>query len=274
MIEHPHHRPLLEIENMTVWYPRTGKPAVLTSFSLAVDAGAFFAVVGPSGCGKSTLLHGIGGFLQAPGSAARVSGSVRLRGALVSEPGLEIGYVGQRYGLFNWLTIEKNIAFGLHSRKFSDSEIRRKVDRLLGEIGLTAHARSYPDQLSGGMQQRAALARAMAPGPSVLLLDEPFSALDTETRRRMQELLLQLWDRRETTIVFVTHDIDEALLLSDRILVLSAGGAQLDLIDVPFDRPRSSGLEHSSAFRQMYDRIAGQMVQHPAGALGDLPIAR
>jgi NitT/TauT family transport system ATP-binding protein len=253
-------QPVLELERLTVQYSRRGSGAVLKGLSLAVEAGAFLSIVGPSGCGKSTLLHAIAGFLQGWGHV-HVDGTVRLRGKTIAQPGIELGYVGQRYTLFNWLTIEQNIAFGLRHRGLSETELRLRVERLLAEIGLTAHAHAWPEQLSGGMQQRAALARAMAPGPAVLLLDEPFSALDTETRRKMQALLLRLWGGRETVILFVTHDIDEALLLSDRVMVLSATGQALDMIEVPFSRPRATGIEHTMEFRALYDRIAGMFVQ-------------
>lgn len=230
-------QPLLVIDKITVSYPNRRKIPVLSEFSLCVPEGQFLAVIGPSGCGKSTLLHAIGGFARCD------SGSMRLNGALIEKPSIEVGFVCQQYALFPWLTVEANIAFGLRSRKLSDAESRAIVHRLLETIGLVSERKNYPEQLSGGMQQRVALARAMAPRPAMLLLDEPFSSLDTETRQRMRDLLLRLWKETRTTILFVTHDIEEALLLSDEVVMLERDGVPPSTVPVPFPRPRERTCE-------------------------------
>lgn len=240
--------PLLLLDDVTVGYKNRRAP-VLDRLSLAVEPSGFLAVVGPSGCGKSTLLHAIGGFLRP------VSGSIRLRGVPVTEPGPQIGFMGQQYALFPWLTVEGNVAFGLRSKRVSQRETEETVDHLLNTVGLREYRRYYPEQLSGGMQQRAALARAMALRPALLLLDEPFSALDTETRRNMRDLLLGLWAASSTAIIFVTHDVEEAVLLGSRVLVLNARNGQTRVIDVPFPRPRAHDLEHTTAFRQVVEMV-------------------
>ena len=240
--------PLLELAAVTVVYPNGPTAPILEDFSLTVESGTFLAVVGKSGSGKSTLLHTIAQFLRP------VSGSIRLKRAAITEPGIDIGFVGQRYALFPWLTVEDNVAFGLRSQRRPDAEIRRSVAHLLDVVGLSAYMRYYPEQLSGSMQQRAALARAMAPNPSLLLLDEPFSALDTETPRRMRELLLCLWRGRSTTIIFVNHDIEEALLLADKVLILTPGSGRAQTIEVPFPRPRSRESRIHRAFPRSQPR--------------------
>lgn len=242
--------PLLELDTVTVVYPNNPSTPILNGFSLTVESEAFLAVVGSSGCGKSTLLHSTAGFLRP------IKGSIRLKGEPITEPGVDIGFVGQRYALFPWLTVEDNVAFGLRSLRRPEAEIRESVGHLLDVVGLNAYKRYYPEQLSGGMQQRAALARAMAPNPSLLLLDEPFSALDPQTRRKMRELLLRLWAGRSTTIIFVTHDIEEALLLADKVLILTNGIGRGHTIDVPFSRPRPPDLEYSPSFRELSDGIS------------------
>lgn len=244
------HEPLLVFDDVTIAYANGTITPVLERFSFAVEKQVFLAVLGPSGCGKSSLLHAAAGFIRP------TAGTIRMKGKSISEPSIEIGFVSQRYALFPWLTVESNIAFGLRSQNRTETEVLECVDSLLDIIGLTTQRRYYPDQLSGGMQQRVALARAMALNPPLLLLDEPFAALDAETRRRMQDLLLRLWGERATTILFVTHDVEEALLLADRILLLTASRGPSRMVDVPFTRPRQRGLEHSGAFQEYLTRMS------------------
>ena len=247
---------LLVFDNLTVSYPNGNNIPILKEFSLELELGKFLAVIGPSGCGKSTLLHATAGFIKAD------YGDIRLRGQLISEPSLNVGFVSQRYALFPWLTVQGNIAFGLQSKSLPDDEISQIVNNLLEVVGLTAQRNYYPEQLSGGMQQRVALARAIAPEPPLLLLDEPFSALDTETRQRMRELLLRLWNEHQMTILFVTHDIEEALLLADKILLLEPKGGAGSIMDVPFLRPRKYTMVHSKPFQNMVERISHYYGSH------------
>jgi len=250
---YPANKPLLVYDQLTVTYLSRGiRIAILESLSLKLETGEFLAIVGPSGCGKSTLLNVTAGFKMPE------SGTIRLKGKLISKPSLQIGFVSQSYVLFEWLTVEDNIAFGLQSQKHSKKEIRQIVDNLLEVIGLTAQRAYYPAQLSGGMQQRVALARSIASEPPVLLLDEPFSALDSETRIKMHELLLRLWTDHNTTILFVTHDIEEALILADRVLMLEKNGKPVSTRDIPFIRPRPRSIIHTEQFQIM----AGEILSH------------
>lgn len=208
---------------------RNGAVDALGPVSLAIEENEFVAIVGPSGCGKSTLLRLIAGLDQPS------QGTITLNGRPVAAPMPECGMVFQQFALFPWLSVRRNVGFGLTAGAGGEAV----VDRLLDAVGLSAFADQYPARLSGGMQQRAALARALAPSPEILLLDEPFGALDQQTRGLMQEMLEKLWRTEDRTVLLVTHDIDEALYLADRVLVMSARpGVILSEISVPFDRPR------------------------------------
>ncbi|MFI7358384.1 ABC transporter ATP-binding protein [Streptomyces avidinii] len=187
---------------------------VLERTDLEFPAGSFTALLGPSGCGKSTVLGLVAGFVR-PTAGRVTAGSEPVRG-----PGPERGVVFQHYALFPWRTARGNVEFALKRLGLPRAERRRRALAALAEVGLAEGARKYPAQLSGGMQQRVALARALAAEPEVLLMDEPFGALDALTRTRMQSLLRELWQRRGTTVLFVTHDIDEALALAGRVIVL------------------------------------------------------
>ena len=194
----------------------------------------FVTVIGPSGCGKSTLIRILAG-LEAPSS-----GAVLLDGKEVRGPGPDRGMVFQGYTLFPWLTVKKNVMFGLmqsgHAREIAEEEARQWIDL----VGLTKFADSYPHQLSGGMKQRVAIARALANQPRILLMDEPFGALDAQTRAKMQAYLMEIWQNIDITILFITHDLDEAIYLADRILVLKAHPGEVqELIEVPVPQPRS-----------------------------------
>ncbi|MFE5620960.1 ABC transporter ATP-binding protein [Streptomyces virginiae] len=201
----------VRLEGLSVRY---GAAPVLDHTDLELPAGSFTALLGPSGCGKSTVLGAVAGFV--PPTTGRVTaGSRPVRG-----PGPDRGVVFQHYALFPWRTARGNVEFALKRLGLPRAERRRRALEALAEVGLADGTDKYPAQLSGGMQQRVALARALAAEPEVLLMDEPFGALDALTRTRMQRLLRELWQRRGTTVLFVTHDIDEALALAQRVVVL------------------------------------------------------
>ncbi|MEI7867984.1 MAG: ATP-binding cassette domain-containing protein [Candidatus Methylumidiphilus sp.] len=236
--------PPLIFEDVTIAYSNDHLP-VIANFSLIVEAGSFWAIVGPSGCGKSSLLHATAGYIRP------VSGSICIGRHPILEPSLQVGFVSQRYALFPWLTVEENIVFGLRSQNLSEQIVQNSLEHLLEVIDLRSKREYYPEELSGGMQQRVALARSMAPNPPVLLLDEPFSALDTINRINMRKLLLRLWSENQTTILFVTHDLEEALLLADKLLILNTSRESMISMDIPFPRPRHLEMTHSEAFHNL-----------------------
>jgi NitT/TauT family transport system ATP-binding protein len=203
----------------------------------------FLCVVGPSGCGKTSLVRILAGLEE------KNSGEVLLQGKAVTEPGSDRGMVFQGYTLFPWLTVKKNVMFGLEVNGHGKHESEQQALQWLQLIGLEKFADAYPHQLSGGMKQRVAIVRALANQPRILLMDEPFGALDAQTRCRMQAHLLEIWRKIDITIVFITHDLDEAIFLADRILVLSAHPGEVrELIEVPVPRPRSLAQMISPAF--------------------------
>lgn len=216
----------------------------------------FLVIIGPSGCGKSTLIRILAGL------ETLTSGEVLLDGAPVTEPGRDRGMVFQGYTLFPWLTVKKNVMFGLRMNNLSHAESERQALQWLDVVGLEKFADTLPHQLSGGMKQRVAIARALANQPRILLMDEPFGALDAQTRARMQSYLLEIWRKIDITVVFITHDLDEAIFLADRILVLSAHPGRVEeLIEVPLDRPRHGGQLSSAAFHAVKARLEGLI--HP-----------
>ena len=237
----------LEITGVSrVFRGRTGTVEALHPVDLSVGEGEFVALLGPSGCGKSTLLR------LAAGLDHPDSGSILLDGRPVERPGPERGMVFQQPALYPWLTVRDNVAFGLIEQGASRSDARIRADSLLTQVGLEGFAGQYPKTLSGGMQQRVALARALAPDPSVMLLDEPFGALDTQTRSLMQELLLAVWERNRKTVLFVTHDIEEAIFLAGRVVVLTArpGTIKAEIaIDLP--QPRDYHIRTTPAFSDL-----------------------
>lgn len=205
--------------------------------SLDIAPGEFVCLLGPSGCGKSTLLGALAGHL------APTAGRIRMDGQPVDGPDPSRGLVFQHHTLFPWKRVVDNVAFGLQMKSVPQGERRTRARELLASVGLADFAERYPSQLSGGMQQRVEIARMLINHPAVLLMDEPFGALDALTRVKMQRLLLDVWARIRTTVVFVTHDIDEALFLADRIVVMSARpGRIVEQIALPFVRPRDASL--------------------------------
>ncbi|MFN7920458.1 MAG: ABC transporter ATP-binding protein [Bryobacteraceae bacterium] len=210
------------------------------------DVGEFRVILGPSGCGKSTILRMVAG-LDEP-----TTGEVLVNGKRVEGPGADRGMVFQKYTSFAWLTVEQNIAYGLDIKGTPASERDQIVGHLLEATGLKDFARAYPHTLSGGMQQRVAIARSLAVKPQVLLMDEPFGALDAQTRNEMQALLLRVWEETASTIVFVTHDVAEAVFLADHIFIMTARpGSIADEILIPFRRPRDPGLRDKPEFREI-----------------------
>jgi NitT/TauT family transport system ATP-binding protein len=203
--------------------------------SLTIEPGEFVCILGPSGCGKSTLLGALAGHITPS------KGRLTVDGAPIAGPHPDRGIVFQHHTLFPWKSVRENVSFGPKMRGFKKAERLRMANEILGLVELADFSDRYPRQLSGGMQQRVELARVLVNRPRLLLMDEPFSALDALTRMRMQELLLDIWERVRTTILFVTHDIDEALFLADRIIVMSPRpGRILEEIVVPFARPRAT----------------------------------
>ena len=227
---------------------------VFDSINLGIDSGEFFCVLGPSGCGKTTLLNMIAGFVQ-PGS-----GEVRVGGTPVRAPGADRGCVFQEYSLFPWLTVGENIAFGLKNRGVAEDERARLLARHLNLIGLTDMARKYPFELSGGMQQRVGIARALINSPAVLLMDEPFAALDAITRTVMQRELLGIWQQTGTTVFYITHNIEEAVFLGSRVAVMSSRPSRIvDIARVELPHPRD---RTSAGFNEIYRKLEGTLYAH------------
>jgi NitT/TauT family transport system ATP-binding protein len=222
------------------------------------DVGEFRVLLGPSGCGKSTVLRLIAG-LDRPDT-----GEVIVHGKPVTHPDRDRGMVFQKYTSFPWLTVEENVGYGLKISGVPKTEREQTVARLIDEVGLRGFEKSYPDTLSGGMQQRVAIARTLALRPEVILMDEPFGALDAQTRADMQELLLRIWDEAASTILFVTHDVDEALYLADRIYVLCARpGTIIEDVPVPFGRPREPSMKQRAEFHELQQHVLASLRRAP-----------
>ena len=245
--------PKLETWRLTKSFgTKSGAIDALLDVDIKVDPGELVCLVGASGCGKSTRLS------IAAGLVDQTSGSVMVDGREVSGPGSDRGLVFQSYSLFPWRTVRENIAFGLELAHMRSDAIASRVDELLTIVGLERFADALPKELSGGMQQRTAIARAMAPDPAILLLDEPFGALDAQTRASMQEFLLNVWRETHKTILMVTHDVEEAVFLSQRIYVMSAHPGRIaDEIIVPFPAVRHRHLMRERAFQDVCERIDG-----------------
>jgi len=222
----------------------------LDDVSFGVDEGEFVCLVGPSGCGKTTLFRIIAGLADA------TDGEVRVAGAPVTGPTTDMGVVFQEYHLFPWLTVEENVGFGLERTDRSAAERERRVEEMLDLVGLSEFRDSYPKSLSGGMKQRVAIARSLAVDPELLLMDEPFGAVDAQTREMLQRELLDVWASTGKTVLFVTHDVAEAVTLADRIVVMAAEpGRVAEIVDVDVPRPRERGSplfgEHVARVREL-----------------------
>lgn len=244
---------LVELRNVSQLYATTdGQPTwALQEISLRVNEGEFVCVIGPSGCGKTTLLHLIAGFIHP------TDGEVRFKGMPILNAGPSRGVVFQEYALFGWLTARQNVEFGLRARGLPRQERRERAMRFLDKVGLAKVADRYPHELSGGMRQRVAVARALVNEPEMLLMDEPFAAVDAMTRATLQEELLRIWQEVRLSVLFITHNIDEAIFLAERVVVMSAhpGSIQCD-VRVSLDYPRS---RTSKEFGQLYARIGQEL---------------
>lgn len=222
----------IKIEDVSISFGRGEQRHVAVSeTSVEVKPGEFVCILGPSGCGKSTLLNAVAGYVKPS------SGRILLDSKPVCGPGPDRGMVFQQYSLFPWKTVRENVAFGPRILGRGDTSAESVADTFIDMVGLTKFAKRYPAELSGGMQQRVGIARALANYPSVLLMDEPFGALDSQTRHVMQENLLKIWSEFGITVMFVTHDIDEAVFLGDRVLVMSASPGRI-IADIRVDLPR------------------------------------
>jgi len=247
----------LAIADVSRTFPpvRRGTPTrALEPANIEVGDNDFVTILGPSGCGKSTLLRLVAG-LDTP-----TTGRILLDGRPVTGPGPDRGMVFQSYTLFPWLTVADNVAFGLREKGVPATERSRIVGQWLDRVGLRAFAHHFPKQLSGGMQQRTAIVRALANGPDILLLDEPFGALDNQTRGLMQELLLGIWERERKTVLFVTHDIEEAIFLASRVMVMTArpGRIKADLrVELPY--PRHYTIKTSPEFSALKARLTEEI---------------
>lgn len=226
---------ILEVKGLSKIYKTAkGETTALKNISFKTHRREFVCVIGPSGCGKSTLARILAGLESYNG------GEALLDGKPITGPGRDRGMVFQGYTLFPWRTVKENVMFGLQMNNITTNEAAREADQWLDLVGLEKFANAYPHELSGGMKQRVAIARALVNQPRILLMDEPFGALDAQTRCKMQTHLLEIWRNIDITIVFITHDLDEAIFLADRILVLKAHpGEVMELIEVPVSRPRS-----------------------------------
>jgi NitT/TauT family transport system ATP-binding protein len=224
----------IELRDVSHTYVRSGSSVVaFQDLTMSIDRGEFVSIVGPSGCGKTTLLFAIAGFFRP------TRGSILVDGSPVVAPGPERGVVFQSFALFNWLSVRANIEFGLRMRGVDAAKRRARSDELLAMVGLTRFADRYPYELSGGMKQRTAITRALATDPDILLMDEPFAALDAQSREMMQEELVRIWDATRKTVLFVTHSIDEAIYLSSRVVVFTARpGRMKHTLDVRLPEPR------------------------------------
>ena len=244
----------IEIKKLNKTYPTTPPVVALEGVDLDVKSGEFVALLGPSGCGKSTLLNIIAGFEQAS------AGEMAVDQSPVHRPGPERGVVFQEAALFPWLSVWDNVIFGPKVQGVAQSIYEPRAKEMLKLMGLSAFEASLPVQLSGGMRQRVGIARVLTMGSQILLMDEPFGALDAQTRLSMQELLLSIWQKLKPTVVFVTHDIDEALFLADTVYVMSSRPGKIQAkLEVPFNRPRSLELTAGEDFNRMKLEILKQM---------------
>ena len=246
----------LSIQGVSRTFTTAKGPATqaLTPVDLEVRENDFLTILGPSGCGKSTLLRIVAGLDQPS------TGHVLLDGREVEGPGADRGMVFQSYTLFPWLTVEENIRFGLRERQMPEAQQKERADYFIAKVGLRGFERHYPKQLSGGMQQRTAIARALANDPKILLMDEPFGALDNQTRVLMQELLLGIWESARKTVLFVTHDIDEAIFMANRVAVFSARPGRIKAeFAVDFPHPRHYKIKTSPEFMAIKARLTEEI---------------
>ena len=251
-----------------IYDSKNGEVVALNGISLGIKDNEFVCVVGPSGCGKSTLLNIIAGLFPP------TSGKITCNGKDVEGTGVERGVVFQQYALFPWLTVRKNIEFGLKinkvpdqdnsgkMRKLTSKEIKQIADKYIKLVQLEEFANSYPKTLSGGMKQRVAIARAYAVNPEILLLDEPFGALDAQTRTQLQSELIQTWEKERKTCLFITHDIEEAIILAERIVIMSARPGRIkEIVDVNIPHPRNQKTKMTDEFLKLKNYVWAQVYE-------------
>jgi NitT/TauT family transport system ATP-binding protein len=236
---------MIKIEDVHKEYQVEGGKSVnaLDGVDLDIKENEFVCIVGPSGCGKTTLLNIIAGLEPFD------SGKVEMHGEDIVGPGPERGVIFQQYALFPWMTVRKNIEYGMKFRPYTKEEKSRKAEHYIDMVNLSGFEDSFPKALSGGMKQRVAIARAYAQNPEVLLMDEPFGALDAQTRAQLQEDLLQTWDKEKKTVMFITHDVDEAVLLATRVVIMSARPGQIkEIVDISLPYPRNQATKMDATF--------------------------
>lgn len=242
---------ILEVQNLNLTYPiADGNLDVLKDINFILNEGEILSVIGKNGCGKSSLLRVISNLER------NYKGNIKLRSNDTFKNNVNLGFIFQEANLFDWLTVFENIAYGLRVRKIEENEINNIVNEFIKAIGLDKYKYFYPKELSGGMQQRVSLARTLILKPKIILMDEPFSALDYQTRIEMQELTIQLWSSYKPSIILVTHDIDEAIFLSDRVIIMDGfPGTINEIIDVNFSRPRPLDILTDQKFNQIKKRL-------------------
>lgn len=247
----------LKIDNVRkVFQTRNGEMVALNGVSLDIKENEFICVVGPSGCGKSTLLNIIAG-LSNP-----TSGAVYCDGNEVKGTGTERGVVFQQYALFPWMTVKKNVMFGLNLKGIKNQEAEEIAMRYIKMVQLEDFANHYPKELSGGMKQRVAIARAYAVNPSVLLMDEPFGALDAQTRTQLQTELLETWEKEQKTCFFITHDVEEAIILAQKVIIMSARPGRIkEIVDINIPYPRTQETKMAPEFLELKNHIWGEVYQ-------------
>ena len=254
----------IDIERVGVVFGANGSTVeAVHEVSMTVRCGEFVSLIGPSGCGKSTLLNIVAGFVRP------TTGSSLLDGAPIRRPGSDRGVVFQQYSLFPWLSVRKNVEFGLKMQGVPYNKREATARSLLGLAGLLSFEHHYPDQLSGGMKQRVGIVRALATSPQVLLMDEPFGALDSQTRAVMQEILTNMWQKFRISVLFVTHDIEESIFLSDRIYVMTARPGRIKAeIHVPLARPRVPEMTSTPEFGALVRQLKLLIREESLAAMG------
>ena len=254
----------VQIKDVSVRFGSKGRMTDAASrVSLEVQPGEFVSIIGPSGCGKSTLLNIVAGFITPS------EGEALLDGQPIGGPGADRGVVFQQYSLFPWMTVRKNVEFGLKMKGLGQNQREAAARSLLGMAGLLAFENHYPDQLSGGMKQRVGIVRALATSPQVMLMDEPFGALDSQTRTVMQEILTNMWQQLQLSVLFITHDIEEAIFLSEKVYVMTARPGRIKAeIPIPLPRPRTPEMTASPTFQALVRQLKALIREESLAAMG------
>ena len=260
----PAHRGEIELRNLSMSFGQGASQVVaVNGVNLTVAPGEFVSIIGPSGCGKSTLLNVVAGFTPP------TEGQALLDGVPITGPGPERGVVFQQYSLFPWMSVRKNVEFGLKMQGVAANKRETTARTLLGLAGLLAFEYHYPDQLSGGMKQRVGIVRALATSPQVMLMDEPFGALDAQTRVVMQQILTNMWQKFRLSVLFITHDIEEAIFLSDRVFVMTARPGRIKAeLPIPLPRPRTAEMMSSVEFIQILHKLRNLIREESLAAMG------